>query len=571
MRVHYFALCAALVMNSFVFTQQQFLILPEAELKFNDGIVLFQERNFETAFVKFNNIIATLPLNQRTTASYIMAGKALYSAKRFREASETLQQFIATFPDSKFLSDAHFLYGKSCLHDKNYLESLRAFLTLLEENNITYSKKAASFLEKIAVENITTTVLEKVAENSTWLKTKPLLLFCLLKHYATVGNIQKANILLDSLRKMETYSTLQSRIANFSFEKEKLHVVGVLLPLSGDSKEIADEVKRGVQFSLDEYKKNKGKKIRVELDIRDTKREKVTASLKVADMAANENCIAVIGPLFSDETFSAGESANEKRIPLVSPTAVADEISTIGKYVFQSSQTYETQGRAVAQFAIQKNKDSNFVILSSNTQFALTNVRGFSDELRRRGGKILAEEYFASGATDFQEQIKSLRQHAKGSTLDGIYIALNNASEMSIITAQLKYHYLNAQIYGNSEWNNIEFLQMNKRDANDVIFSSDFTDRGNHISTFEQKYKSKFNKIPARYFLYGYDAMSLVLHSIENAPSREAFDDYLLKMKPFEGLHTSFQFGNKQNNQFVHIFNFRDGEINKTGGIIVGE
>ncbi len=558
-------------MNSFVFTQQQFIVLHEADEKFNSGIALFQERNFEQAYIKFNYIITTLPLNQRTTASYIMAGKSLYSTKKFRDASEKLLQFSTQFPDSKFLSDARFLYGKSCLHDKNYLEALRTFLTILEERNSAYIKKSTVFIEKISVENVSINVLEMVTENSFWIQTKPLLLYCLLKQYATNGKTEKAVLLLDSLKKLPLDSTLKSRVENFSLEKEKLHIVGVLLPLTGDSKEIADDVLSGIQFAFEEYKKSKNKKIRIELDIEDTKREEVTASLKVAEMASNENCIAIIGPLFSNETFSAGKSAHEKKIPLLSPTAVADEIAYIGNYVFQASPTYETQGRAVAQFAFQKNKDKNFVVLASNEQFAHSSVRGFSDELGKLGGTVIAVEYFASGISDFQEQIKSLRQRTKGKKTDGIYIALGKASEMTIITAQLKYHNLDMKMYGNSEWNNIEFLQMNKRDVSGVVYCSDYSDNEISLNVFKQKIKAKYNKIPSRYFFYGYDVCALAIHSIENAPSREKFADYLFSMKTFEGLQTSFQFNNKQNNQFVHIFEFDNGEVKKIGGIVVGE
>jgi len=93
-------------------SQERFQNIPEAEEKFSIGIKLYQAQEYDSAYSTFYEIISKLPLNQRTTSSYLLSGKSLYNAKRFPESQKILETFLTKFPESFYFDDARFLLAK---------------------------------------------------------------------------------------------------------------------------------------------------------------------------------------------------------------------------------------------------------------------------------------------------------------------------------------------------------------------------------------------------------------------------------------------------------------------------
>ena len=58
------------------------------------------------AYRRFRLIDRTLPVNRRTTAARLMAGKSLYRERRYGDAIELLEDFIVQFPRSTYVDDA---------------------------------------------------------------------------------------------------------------------------------------------------------------------------------------------------------------------------------------------------------------------------------------------------------------------------------------------------------------------------------------------------------------------------------------------------------------------------------
>ena len=78
----------------------------EAELVFEQAIEAFEEGDYGMAYRRFRLITNTHPLNQKTTAAVLMAGKALYRQGEFERAEDVLARFIQTYPTSSYVDEA---------------------------------------------------------------------------------------------------------------------------------------------------------------------------------------------------------------------------------------------------------------------------------------------------------------------------------------------------------------------------------------------------------------------------------------------------------------------------------
>jgi branched-chain amino acid transport system substrate-binding protein len=80
--------------------------IEEAESFFQQGLEAFASGDYGMAERRFRLVYNTFPLNRKTTAAWLMSGKALYRQGEYQPASELLDEFIRTFPTSGYLDEA---------------------------------------------------------------------------------------------------------------------------------------------------------------------------------------------------------------------------------------------------------------------------------------------------------------------------------------------------------------------------------------------------------------------------------------------------------------------------------
>ena len=80
--------------------------IPMAETNFNLGLRAFDEKTYDVAYDRFR-LITELPVNTRTTASWLMAGKSLFALGQFDDAIQLLTRFIEMYPESKYIAFAN--------------------------------------------------------------------------------------------------------------------------------------------------------------------------------------------------------------------------------------------------------------------------------------------------------------------------------------------------------------------------------------------------------------------------------------------------------------------------------
>lgn len=148
--------------------------------------------------------------------------------------------------------------------------------------------------------------------------------------------------------------------------------------------------------------------------------------------------------------------------------------------------------------------------------------------------------------------------------LDAIYIPISNPSEIGMIVPQLFSYGLSFFIAGTGDWNNEKALKDNDVYLKNLLFESEyFLDESSpKLLDLTEKLKSTKFKLNKN-FLFGYDAMTLLLSLIEEGnTTRRQIYDALKKVKSFEAIKSKISLDYRRINSELNILGY-DGGIKR--------
>ncbi len=227
----------------------------------------------------------------------------------------------------------------------------------------------------------------------------------------------------------------------------------------------------------------------------------------------------------------------------------------------------------MVSFSSKVNANSRMRILAAGVKPRLL------DSLIEAGGSIPVNKLFGKNGKRLADSLglqlaypnvqpDSLNQSVN--SIHGILFPLTSADEIGMLTSQLNFYNINAQILGTSEWFDKNELDEHSRYTNNAIFISEFfiNDNDEQIISFVTRYKKMFRKEPSRNSYFGYDTMLLLIDQIARGGlNRETLKTMLADVYKFKGLHSKIDLSRNRVNQEFHILKYTDGKIIKIGEI----
>ena len=143
-----------------------------------------------------------------------------------------------------------------------------------------------------------------------------------------------------------------------------------------------------------------------------------------------------------------------------------------------------------------------------------------------------------------------------------------------MVSSQLVYFNVHAQLLGSGEWNNLAELDGNKRYCSGILFESDsHLDSGNvSYASFAKEFSERFKKSPTKNTLFGYDAARLMLTVIAGgATTRESLARALASVRDYRGLHSRIGLAGRRVNPWLHILQYQSDVIERVGEISANE
>jgi len=391
------------------------------ELVFREALARFDSGLVREAAVGFDRCITEFPSGHRITAAYVMKGKSLYRLGENLEAAKTLKTFLARFPASTYVPDAELTLGLIYVKIERPEEGMEMFLAALRTLTPSAPPRLVAGIGAAMDSTVDTRLgaapLRRFLAKAGIAAERSYLWLKIAQREASAGDPVAASVALDSLAGRypgnpfgAESAALRERLTARSSVK-----LGVLLPLMkkaepSAAKEVGSEVFEGVQFALERYGRDPGRRITVTSETRDTERDPSLATAAARELADIPEVVGVVGPVFSPEVTSAAAVTNARGLPLVTPTANANGIAAIGKYVFQANPDYDARGRAMARYAVQQRGFRTLAVLAPSDTYARFLAEAFMKEATRLGARLVSVQWYQRGTSDMKPQLAAIRR-----------------------------------------------------------------------------------------------------------------------------------------------------------------
>jgi branched-chain amino acid transport system substrate-binding protein len=314
--------------------------------------------------------------------------------------------------------------------------------------------------------------------------------------------------------------------------------VGVYGDLTGQTSSFGQSTKNGSQMAADEINAAGGIGGRqIQLVIEDDQGEPGKAATVVGKLINQDQVRALIGEVASSNSIAAAPTAQEAKVPMISPSSTNPKVTQIGDYIFRVCFIDPFQGEVMAKFAANTLKAKKAAILfDSNSDYSKGLIQFFKQSFTKLGGTIVAEQAYAQRDRDFTGQLTQIRS----ANPDVIYVP-GYYQEVGVISKQAKQLGINAPLLGGDGWDSPQLWDLGGDALNGNYISNHYSvdDPSPVIQDFVKRYKAKYNgTVPDALAALAYDAMMVLADSIKRAGGTECtkLRDEIAKTNNFKGI-----------------------------------
>lgn len=298
-------------------------------------------------------------------------------------------------------------------------------------------------------------------------------------------------------------------------------IIGVLAPLTGPVAVYGTSCNNGIQLAAEEINAAGGiNGQRLVLEVIDEKGD-VNEALIGYDTLVSKNIVALIGDVTSKPTIAVAEIAAEDRMPMITATGTAAEITTKGDNVFRTCFLDPTQGEAMAVFAAQNLEVKKVgVIYDSSDDYTTGVANAFKAKCEELGISVEAFEGHGSNDNDFKTQLTTIVD--KG--VDAIFVS-DYYGKDALIAEQVREIGFEGALLGPDGWDGVvsSVAADNVGIINNCYFTNHYSanDEAEIVQNFFNSYKDKYGEEPTAFSALGYDSVYILKAAIEAAGSTE--------------------------------------------------
>lgn len=469
-----------------------------------------------------------LKSDQRTTEEAFYRGLAYFKMGSFRESKKSFF-YVSSHSDNIYIKECALYYlalSKIRLEEK--VEGAVILTGLLNSSQTEISGNSRSVLEALIVNRLNEEDLKELNES-----------------------------IFD--RTIEKY-IIQSRTS--------LKILAVL-PLTGADKDAGSDLLSGLEFAVKKMNRN-GRNIK--LDVINSESKIPVMVKKVLDRLNSTGYNLIAGELRSDATAALAGIASVKNIPLVSPTASANNISDISRLVFQLNTTSYSMSKMIAEYAIDSLNYKTFAVISPATEDGNESVTGFTEKVTEKGCSVLSTEWYYE-AYDLNKQIQRIREKILGicsleieeymlpdsirtfqaPVIDAIFLPVPN-SDIESVLSQVSYYNFKANLLGTYGWNDMGMLNKLSANADSLVFISESSYDADNLrfNDFVFSFRKEMNRNPKKLETAGY-ALIEMLDSIQKHDPEKSVLQALSDMTEYDSVSGKIFLDDKRSNLSADI------------------
>lgn len=298
--------------------------------------------------------------------------------------------------------------------------------------------------------------------------------------------------------------------------------IGVVASLTGDQKPWGEDCQKGAELAAEEFLQaggvgdGKGINVDTQDDASKPEQGKSAAEKLMADSA-----IALVGEVASGITMQMEAAAEPKGVPVIAVGATRTDLTQGHTNLVRVCYTDAFQGPVMAKFAYDELGLRNVACVTDKKLPYSTGLSdAFKDYFKKLGGKIVDEQFYEQGQTQFQGLLTNL----KAKNPDGLFMS-GYFPETGPLARQAKEAGLNVKMLGGDGWDSNEILKT----GGDAIVGQFFCNHYNNnedrpeVKNFLDKWDKKYHGKPATTMgALGYDAMMLTLQALKAAKTKDS-------------------------------------------------
>jgi branched-chain amino acid transport system substrate-binding protein len=197
--------------------------------------------------------------------------------------------------------------------------------------------------------------------------------------------------------------------------------IGVITSLTGSTAAFGQAHKNGYAIALDELNSRGGVLGRtVELDYYDDQSRPDQAVQGVAKLVDQDHVPIVLGAYSSENTRAIVPAVTQKQVPLLMPTATADNVMQTGSpWTFRICAGSGAYATTTVAFLKDMGAPKRMAIVYENTNFGQSNAQAMQEVAKQAGIEVVDTEAYQASSPDY----KALLQRVKAKNPAVVYFA----------------------------------------------------------------------------------------------------------------------------------------------------
>ena len=187
--------------------------------------------------------------------------------------------------------------------------------------------------------------------------------------------------------------------------------VGFLTALTGALSQPGKEMQNGIELLLQEHRQTLSGR-RIELTVLDTASNPAIALAKARELVEQRKVHVIIGPLAAFEAYAVAPYVNTHRVPMISPSAAADDLTQRKATAFfvRASSNSSLPTQPFGTYAAKTLGYRKIATIADDFAFGHEVVAGFHRAFEDAGGQIVQKLWPPLGTTDQGPYISQLRR-----------------------------------------------------------------------------------------------------------------------------------------------------------------
>ena len=223
----------------------------------------------------------------------------------------------------------------------------------------------------------------------------------------------------------------------------------------------------------------------------------------------------IIGAVSSSVTLSIAEVCQKNSVVLLSPSASAPKLSTVGDYIFRNYPSDIIEGTAMADFARERGV-RRVVVFAMDDEFGNGLKEVFRRQFESRSRKIVETFHFHADAT--AEVFAPMIEKVKELKPQGIYV-IAYINEMAPLLNHLRDAGIEALIMGSGAVTE-DLPRLAGEAAEKLVYAKpklDIESTDENVEDFVKAFTAKYGHPPDIFAAHAYDALKSMVLAIEAA------------------------------------------------------